>query len=337
MNMYKFDFANIVRSITYALNPNDVQNMYTGGKKGKYVQLKRIHRVIASQLPSDSNYCMNMSFDLVHGNNVDRRDGPDLSSAAACKTSVCSSGAGSDGVTKSGISLKKGDLGVGVCLCGNGAWARVIAFCSSSGYAVSKKKKNNNNNNKKKKKKNLPIASHGGTLANINAVGTQLSTRRDVGDRLRPGGPAQLVEDLDLVSSRDHTGGPVELAEAAKDGGADTPLARGGTTPRVVGPGLEGRLDQVTGAVGHAGPQEELAVLGGRCGTGRQGRDGLDDGRLAGTQGDGTTPWVVTALLGGGGWGEGTQQVAEGRGGSASHEGDDDGWGREMHFRNTNK
>lgn len=172
----------------------------------------------------------------------------------------------------------------------------------------------------------IPVTSHGSTLTDVNAVGAQRGARLGVGDGLRPRGAAQLVHDLDLVGAGDGAARAVELAERAEHGRAHAPLARGGAAPRVVGPRLERRLDEVAGAVGHARPEEELAVLG-RGGRARGQRgDGLDDGGLGRAQGDGAAPRVVALDGAGRGRGGGLQQVGEARGcGDGGREGGDGG------------
>lgn len=122
----------------------------------------------------------------------------------------------------------------------------------------------------------------------------ELLARVGVGHLLTPGVlvTEESVDDLDLLVAADRAGRAVELAEGAKEGGADTPLTLLGTAPGVVGPSLESGLDEVAGAVGHAGPQEEHAVLCGGRGAGDEGGDGLDDGGLGRAERHGTSPGV---------------------------------------------
>lgn len=70
---------------------------------------------------------------------------------------------------------------------------------------------------------------------------------------LRPGLSIRLkiVFNPHLVGSAHGGSITIQLAEAAEDTGAHTPLSGGGSAPCIARPAFEGGLDQVTGSVGH--------------------------------------------------------------------------------------
>lgn len=103
----------------------------------------------------------------------------------------------------------------------------------------------------------------------------------------------QRILDLNLVIPSSNTRFTVQLAKAAENTGANTPLGSLRAAPVVALPAFQGGLDQVAGAVAHAGPEEEDAVLGLGRGARDEGCDGVDDGGLAGAEGDAATPGVL--------------------------------------------
>lgn len=70
---------------------------------------------------------------------------------------------------------------------------------------------------------------------------------------LRPGLSIglKIVFNPHFVGSAHGGSSAIQLAEAAEDTGAYTPLSGGGSAPCVARPAFEGGLDQVTGSVGH--------------------------------------------------------------------------------------
>lgn len=195
-------------------------------------------------------------------------DGPDLAVLAVGQARVGSLLRGRDGLAEGRIGAGEGDLGVDVPLLGHRGAAVVVALRAGA------------------------VAPHEG--AGLVLERAELLARVGVRNGLAPRVVVleQLVDDLDLLVGRHGARIAVELPKGAEERGAHAPLALGGAAPRVVGPRLERRLHEVAGAVGHAGPQEQHAVLGGRGRAGDDGRDGLDDGRGGWAEGDGAAPAV---------------------------------------------
>lgn len=191
---------------------------------------------------------------LDHLGHNDLLDSPDLAVLAVGQARVGSLLRGGDGLAKGSISPSEGDLGVDIPLLSNGGAAVVVALGAGA------------------------VAAHEG--ARLVLERAERLAGVGVGDGLAPRVVVleQLVDDLDLLVGGHGACAAVELAEGAEERGADAPLALGGAAPRVVGPRLERRLHEVAGAVGHAGPQEQDAVLGGRSCARDEGCDGLDDG-----------------------------------------------------------
>lgn len=227
--------------------------------------------------PSCSSRRLRLQTHLLHLGDLDGGDLPDLVAVAGSESGVGGTLADTNGLAKVGIGAGEGDGGVGVDLLSNGAGAAVVALGAGS------------------------VSSHEGAVLVVEGADDLVGG--SVGDGLAPGVVVveEVVLDLDLLGSLDGGGGlAVDLAERAKDGGADAPLASDGTAPAVVGPRLEGGLDEVAGAVGHAGPEEEDTGLGGRSGTGGQVGDGVDDGGGGGAEGDGAAPGVALGDVVGG-------------------------------------
>lgn len=195
-------------------------------------------------------------------------DGPDLAVLAVRQTRVGGLLGGGNRLSKVGISSSEGDLGVDISLLGNSGAAVVVALGASA------------------------VAPHERTRLVLKRA--ELLAGIGISDGLAPGVVIleQLVDDLDLLVAGHGARVAVELAEGAEERGTNAPLALGGTTPRVVSPRLQSRLHEVAGAVGHARPQEQDAVLCGGCFAGDEGCDGLDDGRGGWAEGDGAAPGV---------------------------------------------
>lgn len=195
-------------------------------------------------------------------------DSPDLAVLAVGQARVGSLLRGRDGLAEGGVGAGEGDLGVDIPLLGHCGAAVIVALSAGA------------------------VASHKG--AGLVLERAELLARVGVRDGLAPRVIVleQLVDDLDLLVGRHGARAAVELAKGAEERGAHAPLALGGAAPRVVGPRLERRLDEVARAIGHAGPQEQDAVLGGRSRAWDEGCDGLDDGRGGWAEGHGAAPGV---------------------------------------------
>lgn len=213
-------------------------------------------------------------------------DSPDLAVLAVRQTRVGRLLRRGNRLSKVRISSSEGDLSVDVPLLGNGRAAVVVALGASS------------------------VAPHERTRLVLECA--ELLAGVSIGDGLAPGVVVleQLVDDLDLLVAGHGARVAVELAEGAEERGTNAPLALGGATPRVVSPRLQSRLHEVARAVGHAGPQEQDAVLCGGCCAGDEGCDGLDDGRGGWAEGDGAAPAVGA---GGADHGSGNSRLEESR------------------------
>lgn len=92
----------------------------------------------------------------------------------------------------------------------------------------------------------------------------------------------------------------IKLTKATEERSADTPLSAVGPTPLVAaGPLLNGGLDKIASAVGHARPEEELAVLASGRGTRDDGSHSIDNVRLGRAKSHTTTPGVALGDCGG--------------------------------------
>lgn len=162
---------------------------------------------------------------LNHLGDNNLRDGPDLAILAACQARVGSLLGGGDGLAEASIGPGEGDLGVDVTLFGNGRAAVVIALGTGA------------------------VTPH--EWARLVLERTELLAGIGIGDGLAPGVVVrqQLVHDLDLLVCGYGACGAVKLAEGTEERGAHAPLTLNGAAPRVVGPGFEGSLDKIAGAV----------------------------------------------------------------------------------------
>jgi hypothetical protein len=108
----------------------------------------------------------------------------------------------------------------------------------------------------------------------------------------------KVVLNPHLIGSANGTSITVELTERSEYTGTNTPLAGGCTAPRIARPAFQSRLNQITGTVGHAWPQEKLSILGSRGRTGDDRGHGIDNGGLRGTERHTSTPAISLDVCG---------------------------------------